>query len=75
MRARASLWSGVAVATAAMVVSPQAAAGQRWDIDFHVGGMIATNPLQGSTALPPPGPIISPPDTIVSVPSSRRAID
>ena len=42
------------------VASGQAAAPQRaWDVEFHAGGMLSTNPTNGTTALPAPGPAIT----------------
>jgi hypothetical protein len=42
--------------------TPRAYAGQAWEVEVHGGGLITTNPTQGTTAMPPPS---------ASVPLSR----
>src|SRR5437016_3794795 len=53
---------GVALIVGSAATShPAAAADHGWEIDVHGGGMFATNPSGGRSALPPPGAVIPSP--------------
>jgi len=68
------------VAVLAAVVSPaaaQTADSGKWEIEFHGGGLLPTNPTAGTVSLPGPGQAFStaaiyPPLAAITVASSRR---
>ncbi len=65
---------GVCLATPAVLASPaaaQTAGSGKWEIEFHGGGVLPTNPSGGTVSLPGPGEVFTA-ATGVLVASSRR---
>src|SRR6185369_259954 len=71
-RLQGTRWLVVSCMLAA--ATPRAFAGQAWEVEVHGGGLIATNPTQGTIAIPPPSASVplsplQPSFTIEPVPS------
>jgi hypothetical protein len=65
----AALWLGMGVA-AGQSTAPL----HKWEIEFHGGQTLASAPVDGTGALPGPGPTITPPFTIPSGASASRLV-
>jgi opacity protein-like surface antigen len=74
------MWLVAGHAAAALWLGTGAAAGQstvpthKWEIEVHGGGMLATAPMDGTGALPGPGPAITTPFTIPAGVSTGRLV-
>jgi hypothetical protein len=70
MRVAVLWWVGFTISVLTVNSSPALAAGQGWEIELHGGGMVSGNPAKGTTDLPPPVFVPSPPLPI-AVPPTR----
>jgi hypothetical protein len=74
MKSRLQGMRWLAVLSMLTATTPRAFAGQAWEVEVHGGGLIATNPTQGTISTPPPNaPVplfpLQPNFTIEPVPS------
>ncbi|MEO5896448.1 MAG: hypothetical protein ABIS06_12165 [Vicinamibacterales bacterium] len=62
----------VTLATAASPAAAQTQASGKWEIEFHGGGLLPTNPTSGTVSLPGSGQVFATAPRFDATPSSRR---